>query len=942
MKKIRYYLLLVLLLGVSLAALGCGAPKLSKPSNLRVDEATLTLSWSAVPNARYYTVSIDGNERDSRGTSYSLAGLSAGDYTIRVRARGNGEDYGDSGWSDRFSFTRESEPGFTFALVSGRTAYEVTGMGTAGENAVVPAVYRGKPVTRIGDRAFSGKNALKSVVLPDSVTYIGTQAFYACSQLTSINIPASVTTIGAQAFQSCRSLATPLVLPENLLTVADNAFANCAKLPSVTFGEKVTAIGEQAFSDCTSLTSVTLPDSVTRLGAYAFSGCTAVESVTMGRGLTAIGDRAFYNCTKLTDIAMGENVTTIGDYAFAECKGERITLSGKETAIGMGAFFHTQLWEQSDNMFAIGGWLLDCKDKTLAGEVVQSAFPVGISAIGGGAFVGCNAVTAVILPDSVRRIGEEAFYHCKELSGVAIGRGTEYVGQRAFAGCGKLSTVYLGDTQGNSKLRTIDSYAFYGCAALGRIEIPASVQKIGTNVFHNSGIWNMPDTDDGLNVDTNRDGIRDGVIFAGTKETGLWAVGYNHTTTDDTVVGMPGGWGEPQDADYERGTVGIADYAFYNSAAVIAIIPNSVQVIGRAAFYNSQALSTVSLPAGLKVIDEYTFYRCRMLHTIELPTSLQRIERSAFYGCANLGTGPRADKDDDGNFVFTVPDGVTSIGAYAFYGVGVSSTDEASGETYVSGVAEIRLPAGLTSIGDNAFANCVSIRRVTVPAGVTSLGLRAFYRCTRLQTVTLNGVNALPERAFYGCAQLQELHMPHVTTVGDYAFYGCASLTEFPAQNVTHIGTAAFYGAGLRSFDFSGVTEVGAQAFRNNKELTGVLLSDTVRLGDHVFYGCNNLTVYTALSGKSENWSARWNSSYRPVVWNVTLASDERGAYVSSITVRPENISNNNSKTFVTEPYRAGYVFGGWSTSADALTPDYEAYEIGNAPRGTVLYAIWL
>lgn len=86
-------------------------------------------------------------------------------------------------------------------------SYIVAGMGSCTDtDIVIPAEHEGKPVTSIGDTAFSCRTGLTSITLPDSVTEIGYSAFSGCSGLTSITLGNGVTEIAHSAFKGCSNL----------------------------------------------------------------------------------------------------------------------------------------------------------------------------------------------------------------------------------------------------------------------------------------------------------------------------------------------------------------------------------------------------------------------------------------------------------------------------------------------------------------------------------------------------------------------------------------------------------------------------------------------------------------------------------------------------------------------------------------------------------------
>lgn len=198
---------------------------------------------------------------------------------------------------DVLSTAASAETGGDFSYTVNEGTITITGYTGSDAAVTIPAAIDGKPVTAIGEYAFAGCNALKSVELGRGLTTIGENAFRATA-LTSIVIPNSVTTIDSWAFMYCD------------------------KLTSVTFEENssLTFIGAQAFRE-TGLTSITIPDMVTVIGTGAFRDCPYLTSVTFGADsqLTSIGNRAFA-ATGLTSIIVPAGVETIDRFAFEDCK----------------------------------------------------------------------------------------------------------------------------------------------------------------------------------------------------------------------------------------------------------------------------------------------------------------------------------------------------------------------------------------------------------------------------------------------------------------------------------------------------------------------------------------------------------------------------------------------------------------------------------------------
>ncbi len=168
-----------------------------------------------------------------------------------------------------------------------------------------------------------------------------------------------------------------------------------------------------------------------------------------------------------------------------------------------------------------------------------------------------------------------------------------------------------------------------------------------------------------------------------------------------------------------------------------------------------------------------------------------------------------------------LPEGLTSIGAFAFQKTAIS---------------KITIPDSVQAIGDSAFYCCENLTEITLPNSVSHLDGFVFYGCSALTEVTLPGsLTELPNGLFDGCSTLTNVTIPQgVTTIGDWTFSDCKALTKI---NIPE-----------------NVTAIGANAFRNCGNLTYLCIpGDAPTIGYSAFEFVNATIHYNSGSGGWEN-----------------------------------------------------------------------------------------
>jgi len=577
-----------------------------------------------------------------------------------------------------------------------------------------------------------------------------------------------------------------------------------ADIVQVVIPDSITSIGNSAFSECFSLTIINIPNSVAHIGGYAFYGCSSLTSITIPNSVTSIGKDTFSGCTSLTSITFNG---TKAEWNEAVKDGVKIpshttvTITNKtEYELLEDVFNFTLL---NDGTYSVGVNSMEvCPENVVFPSLYndKAVTVIAKNALKGDYSNENTVVKTVIIPDSVTSIDGYAFRYCTSLTSITIPNSVTNIESSALFGCTSLQSIIFDGSK----------------AEWDKIDKAASGISSSSPVTYTKTVENK-------------------TFYFTLLDDGTYSVAIKSNKDCPKNIVIPEAYNEIK-------VTSIGEKAFFNCEALVSItIPNSVTSIDDSAFERCTSLTSITIPNSVTSIGDSAFFECTSLTSITIPNSVTSIGDYTFSHCEALAG-------------ITVPNGVTSIGDYTFSGC----------KSFTS----FSIPAGVTSIGDKAFSFCNSLVSITIPDSVTSIGNSAFSYCKALAGITIpDSVTSIGDSAFYFCDSLVSITIPAgVTSIGDSAFSYCKALAGITIpDSVTSIGdkTFSFCNSLVDITIPDGVTSIGKEAFRDCTALTNLTIPNSVEsIGDYAFYKCTYLTSATFSGTKAE-----WNAIEKSLKW---------------------------------------------------------------------------
>lgn len=323
----------------------------------------------------------------------------------------------------------------------------------------------------------------------------------------------------------------------------------------------------------------------------------------------------------------------------------------------------------------------------------------------------------------------------------------------------------------------IGPYAFAGSWSLSAVSLPASVRYLGRNAFQSCSSLTS------ISLSPEVSTVGDQAFYSCSSLASFMGEGV-------TEIGNAAFSGCSSLYDFKAGKLYyLGDGAFGSCSSLVSFtLPDGIR-LGKGVFAGCTSLESVTLPESMTVIPEYTFSDCVALKRVENSWGVTEIGDYAFNTCKSLQTfefGVNVSSIGRGAFGFCADLAVDSIrgdnatiGAYAFTGC--------------TSLSELKL-SGVEEIGEEAFANAVSLKSLRFFTPLHYIRDRAFRNCGAISFVGcyLNQPPFMSASAFdsevYSRAELNVLFGKGLLYRQSPPWSNFVFVTELPEDDNTSVG----------------------------------------------------------------------------------------------------------------------------------------------------------
>ena len=727
---------------------------------------------------------------------------------------------------------------------------------------------------------FISNKSVRNIKLPENLPDIGSFIYYGCSTLVSTSLPKEINDIPDGAFWETTSLMS-LDLPNTITSIGNNAFNNSSiqeiRLTNLTsigdyaFKDSpikeielsgVNKLGKGAFSNTIQLSEANL-NSITIIPKECFSN-SGIQKVNFNKSLIEIGEGAFSGCKQLLSLELPEGLLYIRASGLDGAGIIDINIPSSIIGVGRYALNIPWLYNQPTEE---GIWYCNriayvCNEKEI-GDVIT--IKEGIKTIAAG-FCNYNKnIKKVILPSTIEEIGiieeknrgnwsqaEGAFMQCDNLEEINLPEGVKVIGDGAFATCKKLNIPGFPST-----LTAIGGGAFNGCSSL------TSTIVIGENFNYMGGF-----------AFTGCTSVYELKFNSSITTPYLWDGGFNSSGIESVIIGPKVSY-IPNEFMFRCKT--LAKVKFEEP-----ISGNDNLIIGDQAFYECSNLKLESLPSRLSKVGKEAFMDVNFKETFSTENIIS-IGYRGFDGITGVKELYITDKlMECGVNAFSIkslekvsysPRNLTVISDYAgslfsgssnlkniVIGKNVEYIPEMSFKD-LSSVEELifehRENTSLL-IDEKAFYGMKGLTSLVLPDVKTAIGESAFEQCRNLSSYHIGyGTESIYPKAFYNpSVDLKEIDIPEtVAWIGESAFNsGGSDVTLYFHSLVPPVmespvclkyATAYVPAESLEAYQETGLNNCTILPYDDEHPENGITAIESDRSGNYTVYNLQGLKILT-------------------------------------------------------------------------------------------------